>query len=171
RARRAAASAAGAFALIAVAMNAPWLAYRNAHGLSTALLSDGAAFDAARLGPLTFAIAREAADLGRWNILWPVAVVACAIAMARRGGGGTASAAGLASGLAPASESASASALAAFALAACMLLAYGGVLLASPFSLDFLVATALERLLIHVVPLAVYATMLTLLAPRPPTEP
>lgn len=147
--------AAGLFALVALAMNAPWLLFRGAHGLETALLADGAAFDVARLAPLLLALAREATDFGRWNLLWPLAA-ACGVIAALRA---------LRRGEAPADASAdaAAAALGAFALAAATLFAYVGVLLASPFSLDFLVATALERLLVHVVPLAVYATMLTLL--------
>ncbi len=178
RAIRAAARNAGVFALIALGMSVPWLAFRSAHGLSTALLSDGAAFDAARLGPLAFAIAREATDLGRWNILWPVAAASFAIAIYRRGGRGERSmreGSGVRGTIEatrdPDPTAPPSPALPAFALVAWMLLVYVGVLLASPFALDFLVATALERLLIHIVPLAVYATMLTLLAARLPTEP
>jgi len=187
----AAVRSAALFVLVALGMNIPWLIFRGAHGLTTALLANGATFDIERLGPVLFAIAREATDWGRWNILWPVTVAAFAIAVARRLSRGArdareshdphvtistatpseprtfdaASPPRASSSLAPAAP-----ALPAFALAFAILIAYVGVLLASPFSLEFLVATALERLLIHLVPLAVYATMLTLLGGREANE-
>jgi hypothetical protein len=142
------------FLALALLPNVPWLLFRSARGLRTALLSGGAAPDLSRVPTIVGSLADEARNIERWSLLWPLAAAAGSAALvtalrARANGGAERAGAAWAP-----------PALAACVLAAAMLAAAVAVIATAPFSVDFLLGTSGDRILTHVVPLAVYAAAL-----------
>lgn len=140
------------FAAAGGAVFLPWLGWRLSFGLTTDLVTApsalaGLASAPGRLVLIATALATEATHLSRWNLLWPLFLLASLLALGRW----------------------RARSLHLYAAAAWSGIGlYGLVYLLSARDLPWLLSTSLDRLLLHLAPLAVLTIGSAALAGRRP---